>query len=63
MTLYDQIIDEAEQLAFVNNTLKDNEVVDSLSQIVNIHLNPNSTGAKLAVASYKRVAGVTQQIG
>lgn len=58
MPLMDKIIDEAEQLA-ENKVLRDNpydmEIVASISEIVQLPLNDNSTGARLAIAAYRRV--------
>ena len=56
MTLYDQIIDEAENIANLQMLFDptDTQIVDAISEVVGIKLQQKSIGAKLAIASYKR---------
>ena len=64
MTLYDQIIDEAEELAS-NRILydpTDTQIVDAVSDIVQIKLGYNSIGAQLAIAAYNRIDNVVCQV-
>jgi hypothetical protein len=57
MTLNDQIIDEAEELA--NNRIlydpTDTQIVDAVSDCVGVRLSYNSIGARLAIAAYNRI--------
>ena len=64
MTLYDQIIDEAEELA-ENRILydpTDSQIVDAISDIVRIKLAYNSIGAHLAIAAYNRIDNALNNI-
>lgn len=64
MTLYDQIIDECENLA-ANRILiepTECEIVDAISEIVNVKLGYNSTGARLAIASFRRMENVVNSV-
>lgn len=58
MQLYDQIIDEAEELAY-NNALPSypshKAITDAISAVVGIQLAYNSTAANLAEAAFNRV--------
>lgn len=57
MTLYDQIIDEAEELAEgrILYDPTDTQIVDAVSDCVNMKLGYNSIGARLAIAAYNRI--------
>ncbi len=64
MSLNDQIIDEAEELA-KNQILydpTDAQIVDAVSDIVRVHLHPNSIGAHLAIAAYNRIDNAVQNV-
>lgn len=65
MTLNDQIIDEAEELAanrILGNDPTDSQIIDAVSDIVRVHLHPNSIGAHLALAAYNRVDNAIENI-
>jgi hypothetical protein len=65
MTLYDQIIDEAEQLAYgeiLGHDASDHQIIDAVSEIVNVKLGYNSTGGHLALASYFRIEKVMRAV-
>lgn len=64
MTLNDQIIDEAEELA-KNQILydpTDHQIVDAISDIVRVPLGYNSIGARLAIAAYNRIDNAINNI-
>lgn len=65
MTLHDEIIDEATELAR-NHELRlhasTSEIVTAVSDRINIQLQPNSIGARLAEAAYNRIAFAEEQI-
>ena len=56
MTLNDEIMDFSKDLAEqrILNDPTDTEIVQAVSEYVNINLHPNSVGARLAVATYNR---------
>jgi len=64
MTLNDQIIDEAEELA-TNKILydpTDAQIVDAVSDIVRVKLAYNSIGAHLAIAAYNRIDNAIRNV-
>lgn len=63
MTIADQIIDEAENLAAnrILNDPSDVEIIEAVREITQIQFDLNSSAAKLAIASYNRYA-VLQQV-
>lgn len=65
MPLMDKIIDESEQLAENRILLPyafDYEIVDAVSEIVGHKININSTGARLAIAAYRRIENVVMNV-
>jgi hypothetical protein len=56
MTLYDQIIDEAENIAIMQILIEpsDTEITTAVSEIIGVPIHYNSIGGRLAVASYNR---------
>lgn len=57
MTLYDEIIDEAETMAELDllpHDVTDEQIVKAVSEVVHEHISPNSTASRLAVATYKK---------
>jgi len=65
MTLADQIIDEAEELA-ANQILgcdpTDTQIIDAVMEIVGCKFGYNSVGAHLAIAAYNRIDNVVSQL-
>lgn len=65
MPLMDKIIDESEQLAenrILYPDAYDAEILTHVSEIVGFNINPNSTGARLALAAYRRIENAVNNV-
>lgn len=65
MPLMDKIVDEAEELA-ANQILlpdaSDRTILDAICDIVGFDIHPNSTGAHLGLAAYRRMEKARDQV-
>lgn len=65
MTLADQLIDEAEELAanqIMHPDAYDRQILDALRDIVGEHFDDDSTWGLLALASYRRMERIRNQV-
>lgn len=65
MPLMDKIVDEAEELA-ANRILlpdaTDQTILDAICDIIGHDLHPNSTGAHLGLAAYRRMENARDKV-
>lgn len=62
MTLADEIIDEAEELANLFPDASEDEIIKTIREITRVDFAQNSTCTKLAVASIRRIRNMQQNI-